>query len=310
MRWFLLVSMSALGLLACTPKSEPAAPAAPTALATYPSPTFLENLVTTADGALYFTNYTGKAVEVLRPDAPVAVFAQLDAYPVSILPLGEGYLVVAHGASFADGPAFIGTSKLLVLDASGKVTSTIPAPQAGFLNGMLAAADGSILIADSVKSQILRFDPASGALTTWFADPLLAPQTEPDFRPGANGLKATDGGLIVSSSAQKALYKIAIGPDSAPSGGLTPIVTDLPGADDFAPLPEGGFVVATHSDRVVRVGADGAISTITDDPRIRGNTAVALQGSGPDRRVVILGTGGFSEGLKGDAVVLAAPLPE
>ncbi|MDX2235885.1 MAG: hypothetical protein NW200_15400, partial [Hyphomonadaceae bacterium] len=124
-----------------------------------------------------------------------------------------------------------------------------------------------------------------------------------------NGLKRTDGALILSSSATRTLYQIALSPNGLPQGPMTPVVANLPGADDFAILPEGGYVVATHGDRVVRVGADGAVSTVTEDPRVRGSTAVALVGDGAARRLAILGTGGFSEGLGQPAVVLAVALP-
>jgi hypothetical protein len=52
------------------------------------------------------------------------------------------------------------------------------------------------------------------------------------------------------------------------------------------------------------------VSTLTDDPRIRGNTAVALRGAGAERAVIVLGTGGLSEGGKDPGVVLSVPLPE
>jgi hypothetical protein len=58
------------------------------------------------------------------------------------------------------------------------------------------------------------------------------------------------------------------------------------------------------------VDRDRRVTTITDDPRIRGNTAVALDGAGKSRRLIVLGTGGFSEGLGAPAVVLAVPLPQ
>jgi hypothetical protein len=94
-----------------------------------------------------------------------------------------------------------------------------------------------------------------------------------------------------------------------PAGPLEPVAEGLPGADDFAPLGEGGFIVTTHADRVVTIDATGAVATLTTDPRVRGSTAVAVMGDGADRRVIILGTGGFSEDAGEDAVVLAVPLP-
>lgn len=307
----LCAALLAFAVIACAPAGpeKTDAGAAPVALTTYPSPTFLENLSVAADGTILFTNYTGKSIERLPAGgAPAATFARLDVHPVSILPQGDGFLVAAHGTSFTQGPSFIGTGVLIALDANGAETGRTPAPDAGFLNGMVEAPDGAILIADSVKAQILRFDPATRALSVWFADPALAPGADP-FRPGANGLKIANGALIVSSSATRTLYQIALSPSGLPQGPLTPVIAELPGADDFVVLPEGGYAVATHADRVVKIGADGVTTLVTDDPRVRGSTAVALVGEGGARRLVVLGTGGFSEGLTEPAVVLGVSLP-
>ncbi len=301
----------ALATVACTPAPPPQAGAASASLelASYPAPTFLENLTVAAEGAILFTNYTGKSIERLPAGGgAAATFARLDVHPVSILPQGEGFLVAAHATPFTAGPSFLGTGVMVALDATGAEIARTPAPQAGFLNGMVEAPDGGVLIADSARAQILRFDPQTRAFSIWFADPVLAPNAEP-FLPGANGLKIDDGVLIVSSSATRKLYQIALSPNGLPQGPITPVDANLPGADDFAVLPEGGFVVATHGDRVVAVGADGIAKPITDDPRVRGSTAVALTGYGAERRLIVLGTGGFSEGLGQPAKVLAIPFP-
>jgi sugar lactone lactonase YvrE len=177
------------------------------------------------------------------------------------------------------------------------------------LNGMTRLDTGSILIADSVKGQVLRYDVASGTLSTWIADARLAPQTTPQFRPGANGVKVRGRDVLISSSAARKLFRVSLGADGRPAGDLA-VLFELPGADDFALLTDGGIVVTTHGDRVLKVTADGAQTVLTSDPRVLGNTAVAVTGAGKDRRAIVLGTGGFSEGGKADAAVVSIPLPE
>ena len=301
-----------IALCACapsTPAPEASAPVEPQALATYAAPTFLENLTVAADGSILFTNYTNRSIERAPADGGAAAsFAALDVHPISILPLADGYLVAGQATPFTQGAAAIGSGVLLFLDAQGAVSQRLPIPEVLFPNGMLSLSSDAVLIADSVGGQIVRLDLATRAISPWFADPVLAPQTTPNFLPGANGLKLQDGALIISSSATRTLYRLALGADGQPQGGLTPVVVNLPGADVFVVLPEGGFLVSTHGDRVVRVGADGAVSDLTTDARVRGNTALALIGEGERRRAVILGTGGFSEGLGQDAVVLSVPL--
>jgi len=300
--------VSALLVAGCQPKAARQEPAGEV-LASYPGPTFLENLYVAPDGAVFFTNYTARTVEMVRPGQPVRTFAQLDSHPVSLLPRGDGFLLAVHGVPFTDATALAGSGRILMLDKDGFVTEAVDAPDAGFLNGMALLPDGSALIADSVKAQILRFDPETGTLAPWFSDPRLAPAVEPRFLPGVNGLKIVGGVLWLTSSARKALFRLPLSPDGQPAGALEVMAENLPGADDFAPLPEGGFLLATHADRVVRISATGEVETFSADPRMLGSTAVALQGAGAERRAIVLGTGGFSEGGGADAVVLAVPAP-
>jgi len=286
------------------------AAAEPVALAVHAAPTFLENVAVLEDGTILYTDYTARAVRAVRPGEATRVFAEIGAHAVSVLPVAEGILVAAHGTPFTDGPSFLGTGLFVVLDRAGREVRRFPAPSVGFVNGIAALPDGTVLAADSAAGSILRVDVGAGAVETWFADPLLAPAPPPAFRPGANGLKPDGrGGVLVSSSARRAVYRIAVGPDGRPRGGPVPVAEDLPGADDFAVLADGGLVVATHGDRVVRTAPDGTWTTLTDDRRVLGSTAVAVFGAGPDRRAVVLGTGGFSDGAGEDAVVLSVPLP-
>ncbi|MDX2264723.1 MAG: hypothetical protein NW215_07105 [Hyphomicrobiales bacterium] len=278
-------------------------------LATYPAPTFLENLDVAPDGAIYVTNYTGRGVERIKPGEKPARFANLDAHPVSILVRKDGFLVTAHGLPFMGGPSFIGTGRLIRLDAKGAVISEKPVPEAGMLNGMTLAPNGAILIADSVNGQILSYDTEKNEVANWFSDPVLAPQTAPRFLPGANGLKIRDGVLHISSSAQSKLFRLRIAADGAAQGPLE-VAVETPGADDFAFLANGDVIMTTHSASVVKLDPAGRLHILTDDPRVQGNTAVAITGAGKDRKAIILGTGGFSEGGKADAAVVSVALPE
>ena len=246
---------------------------------------------------------------MIRPGTGSKRFVTLDAHPVSILALPDGFLVAAHSTPFTAGSSFIGSGRLLRLDKDGGVKSDQPVPDIFMLNGMARLDDGSILIADSVKSQILRYDVSSGVQSRWLADARLAPQQSPYFQPGANGVKVRRREVLISSSAARKLFRITIGVDGGPAGELT-VLFDLPGADDFALLPEGSVVMTTHGDRVLCLAANGQMTVLTSDPRVLGNTAVAVTGSGKDRRAIILGKRGFSEGGKADAAVVSVPLPE
>jgi sugar lactone lactonase YvrE len=277
-------------------------------LASYPGPTFLENLTVAEDSKIYVTNYSAKSVETISPEGVVATWARLDVHPVSIVATMDGFVVAAHARPFFGVSSFLGSGQLLFLDPDGTLREQRALPEVLFANGMIALEDGRLLIADSVGAQILIHDPATSTTGVWMADPAMAAQTDP-FRPGVNGLKMNGGDLLLSSSAGNSLFKVELDPNGEPASGLEEIARDLPGADDFLVLPEGGFIVATHGATIIQITSDGSFTTIFSDERIKGSTAVALLGTGAERQIIVTATGGFSEGLDEDAFVMAVDWP-
>jgi sugar lactone lactonase YvrE len=302
-----LASICTLG--ACTSAQQPA-PEARTScaaietLAAYPNGNFLENLIVESAGRVLFTSYFAKTIEAYDSGHPVH-FAALDVHPVSIAPLQNGYLVAAHGAAFNSGPAFTSTNQLLMLGRDGTVQRRIPVPDARFLNGMATAPDGAILIADAGLGAVWRFDPASGAVALWFSAPEMAPDPSgTDPRPGVNGIEILGATFLFSNSYRGALYRVALGSDGKPTGAIE-IVAKTGAIDDFAVAPGGVFYFATHEARILRVGADGALSTVLPEGA-DGSTAVALAGV---NALYVLTTGGLLEGGRAEAKLLRIALP-
>jgi hypothetical protein len=93
-----------------------AAAQAPDVLAEYPNGTFLENVTRSPNGALVFTSYFGKTIELIERGKPTRTLSTLPVHPVGIIRFGDGYLVSAHGAPFTSGPAFTQTQQILALD--------------------------------------------------------------------------------------------------------------------------------------------------------------------------------------------------
>lgn len=221
-----LIGLSALAVLtACKPatpevKADTApSPAVVETLASYPHGAFLENLVVAPDGAVYFTSYFAKALMLLRPGAQATEFAAVPAHPVGVLQTSDGFIVTAHGTPFTQGPAFLSSNEVLFLDAEGKVTRTIRAPEAKFLNGLVQVRPDLVLIADSVAGVIWALTPSTGALRTWMSDPALtADPASTEQRPAANGLKLHDGVLYISNSSRGAVYRQALTVDGQPQG--------------------------------------------------------------------------------------------
>jgi sugar lactone lactonase YvrE len=276
-----------------------------TTVASYPGPAFLENLSAGPDGALLFTSYLDRSLLAWTGAGAPMMLAALDVHPVGILSRETDVVVSAHGTAFTEGPAFTATNEMLVLRRDGAVVRRVAAPDALFLNGLVELAPDVVLVADSLAGRIWRFDPAGGALDAWLDDPLLA--VAPDAqgqRPAANGLKVQDGWLYVSNSSRGAIYRVRLD-GMEPAGGLEIFAATGP-VDDFAFLPDGSIAAATHGDKLIRVGLDGAVSDLLSEG-CDGCTSVAP--FGPDGRVVVLTTGGLLEGGTEPARVLDVAMP-
>ncbi len=302
--WRIAAALGALSMLtvgcARTPAPEGAAPQGPRVetLASYPHGAFLENLAVAEDGAIYVTSYFDRTLVALR-DGAAAPFATLPAHPVGVLKTADGFIVTAHRTPFTDAPAVLSSNEILILDAAGAVVRTVAAPDARFLNGLVAIAPDRILIADSIAGLIWSFTPSSGALSPWLTDPLLSVDaaTAPE-RPGANGLKLRDGALYISKSSRGAVYRLALTQDVAPDGALETVAAPGP-VDDFAFATDGAIIAATHGAQLLRIAADGAVSPVLETG-CDGCTSVAVV----DDALIVLTTGNLLEGGDAPARVL------
>ncbi len=265
-----------------------AAAPAPKVVAEYPG-AFLENLVALPDGRFVVTSYLDSRLLVGRGAGPFAALAMLPAHPVAIATMGSGYIVTAHGKSFTEGPGFLATNRILLLDGEGRVQREVPVPAAKFLNGIARHGSGW-LIADSIAATIWHFDPASGAVTAWLADPRLAGALATGGRPGANGLKWRDGALYVSNSAAGTIDRIAIAADGSAAGPPQPWLATGP-VDDFAFAADGSVYVTTHGDRLLQM-APGRPERVLLASGCESCTAVAIDGAA----LLVLTTGNRFEG--------------
>jgi hypothetical protein len=274
-------------------------------VASYPAGTFLENLAAAPGGKLLITSYFDRTL--LSWDgagAPVAL-ATLEFHPVGVLVREDGIVLTAHGKSFAEGPAFTQTNAFVILGPDGDMIRTIPVPDALFLNGLVEVAPGIILAADSLAGRIWQLDLASGAVTEWLADPLLA--TDPAATgqsPGANGLKIHDGWLYVSNSSRQALYRVGLDGATA-AGPLEPFAATGP-IDDFAFLADGTIAAASHGATLIGIDARGKVSTLLAEG-CDGCTSVLPFGPAGD--LVVLTTGNLLDGGTDEARIFALAAP-
>ena len=189
-------------LTACSPVTPPITQERSaydvTTRASFPHGAFLENLTASPEGEITFTSYFAKALmrfDSGNDDAPT-VFAELDTHPVGIIPVGDDFVVSAHRTPFTDAPAFMSSNELLIVGRDGRVRKRIPAPDARFLNGLVALPDGDVLVADSAAGVVWRLDLDTGSLVPWQRADAYAPDASVQpFRPGVNGLKLLGGAL-------------------------------------------------------------------------------------------------------------------
>lgn len=274
-------------------------------VASYPAGTFLENLAETPDGRLLVTSYFDRTLLAWDGAGAPVPLASLEVHPVGVLVRDDGIVLTAHGTSFAEGPAFTQTNAFVILGPDGQHLRTVPVPDAQFLNGLVEVTPGKILAADSLAGRIWQLDLVSGAVTEWLADPLLA--TDPAATgqsPGANGLKIHDGWLYVSNSSRQALYRVRL--DGATAAGPLEVFAATGPIDDFAFLPDGTIVAASHGASLIGIDRRGNVSTLLAEG-CDGCTSVLP--FGPAGELVVLTTGNLLDGGNEAARIFALAQP-
>lgn len=263
-------------------------------IAQYPHGQFLENNATAADGALLITSYVDRTILRWSGAGQPEPLSRLDVHPVGIVATGNRIVISAHGASFLEGPAFVRTNQMLVLDSAGRVVQRTAVPDARFLNGLVDLGADHVLVADSLAGVIWLYRPSTGAISEWLRAPELA--TDPsatDPRPGANGLKLRGDWLYVSNSSRGTIYRIRVA-DRTPEGALSVFARTGP-VDDFAFMPDGTIAATTHGARLIRVDPSGTVSSLLAS----GCDACTSVASLADGDLIVTTSGNLLEG--GDA---------
>ncbi|MBO9580081.1 MAG: hypothetical protein J7498_04245 [Sphingobium sp.] len=140
---------------------------------------------------------------------------------------------------------------------SGKGKVSLALPSDGFCNDITVAKDGTLYVADSNRSQILRWKPGT-ALADWFFDPRLADAAHDNG--GLDGIvMGPDGNLIVNNWRLNLLARVKIATDGSP-GGVTIIQTSRP-----LEVPDGMRIIdaSAASLRLAVAEGSGKVSVIT-----------------------------------------------
>ncbi|MEU1628498.1 hypothetical protein ABZ746_24905 [Streptomyces sp. NPDC020096] len=142
----------------------------------------------------------------------------------------------------------------------GKPERIAALPANGLPNGMaLDRRSGVLYIADSVLGTIWSVPTAGGAATAW----TTAPQLAFSSIAGANGLKIHNHAVWASNTDQGTIMRIPFLPGNHP-GPVQIRASGLTTVDDFAFTGAGDEILAAlnHTNTVVRIGPDGAQSTV------------------------------------------------
>jgi sugar lactone lactonase YvrE len=258
---------------------------APTKIvATWPKGSFAENIAVGANGDIFVTLHTDRAVVRVDPaTGAVTPFARFETPVAGLAFAADGSLIVSGGTP-GQRPGVIWR-----VAPDGSVSHVADLPEAAFLNGITPLGD-RFLVADSIGALIYAVDPQNGLVTTWLADPRLAP-ADASGTPGANGIKIFAGHAYISVTSSDAIYRAEISGESA--GPLAPYAERLR-ADDFAIDAAGALYIATHPARsLVRLAPDGRRTTLAGPEQgMVGATAVAFGRTAADRQAVYVTTTG------------------
>ncbi|MHB8340175.1 MAG: SMP-30/gluconolactonase/LRE family protein [Mycobacteriales bacterium] len=238
-----------------------------------------EGVAVTPDGTLYAGGEAGQIYRVDLADGQVRQVAAAGGFLLGLAADGDGFLYACNpglGLVQRIDPGSGGVSTWSA-GATGRVLCNPNMPvfdEAGNLyvsdSGTFHGADGCILLVDP-----------GGATTVWCEE-------SRDF---PNGMCLAGNALLVVESVPPALVRIPIRPDGGP--GRREVVAELPGTvpDGVALAADGSaFVFCYRPDRILRVGTDGTVAIVADDPE---GTVLAAPTNGVwlDGRLVVANLG-------------------
>jgi sugar lactone lactonase YvrE len=269
-------------------------------VASWPAPSFLENVAVGPDGSLFVTVYSHNRIDRFDPKTGTArPFAELPARPMGLAFDASGSLWVP-GSTMFEAPGYIWK-----VSAKGQVQLWTDLPEATFMNGCAIHPNGRELLAcESRSNRILSIDLREPQKwSVWLEDDLIGPG---DSRvPGANGIKVRGGHAYMTVSARHLIVRAPIRANGSP-GPVETVFHDVLG-DDFAFGESGTLYVTTHpAQSLVRIDPSGKRTTIGGpDQGMVGATACVF-GTGPDDKnaLYVSTDGGFivpHEGVVQDA---------
>lgn len=312
-------------------------------IATFPIGTFLENIAVRSNGTLLISDMTGGKVYYLDPSDPnpQSTLVEIHNFNGQKPTVGEnegsayGSGIVATAIvedSLVDDLFYViagqhGTSATWAVhtldfssfdprsNASFTVKKLIEVPDAIWLNGStMLPRSNTLLIAESLQSQLIAVHIPTLAVKVWLSDKLLGKITDRQPWPGANGVQFYNGKVFITNS-DRAIVLVAEldAEDEFKEDSLKIVAKDITG-DDLAFDTAGNAFIATNPAQTVAKFAElgtnleslnSGRETMLGGPDIRetaGPTAVAFGRGSPEeeRKLYVVTTGGLVVPVNGE----------
>ncbi len=202
----------------------------------------------------------------------------------------------------------------------GEATLWASHPDMVFPNGLAWDDKGALFVTDAAFGGVMKV-AADGTVTPWVQDDLLKGDPPACGEPadalaiGANGLVWTKDALLVASTDQGLIAKVAISPDGT-AGAVSvlagPDCENLAGVDGIVADTDGSIIGAVNrSNKLVRIGKDGSANVLFEGAPLDFPASVAFGGEGAERALYVtsFALGNFLSGGQANPAIVKVKLP-
>lgn len=188
-----------------------------------------------------------------------------------------------------------GSFTLWTLDlTAGHPNATLLAhfPGAQFLDGLAKFSDDLLLIADTVKGNILRFNTTSLEVSQAITHPSMLPASGQPLQIGVNGLNVLNEYIYYTSTTQAVYARVPVDETAAATGPVETIASGFT-YDGFVLFPDGTAYLSTNpQNEVIGISPEGDVRLVAGNMfaiDTAGSTVVTIS---QDRSVLYVATSG------------------
>lgn len=250
--------------------------------------TFLENILIGRKNRFYFSSFLDGTIYTQDLGKNPTPFAHIEGNPAGLAFTPQGDLIAVGNDRNQKGTVFH-------ISRRGEVTRTVQIEGAShFLNGITPVNDTTVLIADSHRGVIWRYNPETFTATLWLEHDLLEtplPETAAT-RIGVNGLEIFRDTLYAVNT--QAMKIIAIPLEENRAGEPRIYAENILG-DDLTFDTEGNLYLATHPyNSVVKITPTGDRVIIADQfDGVTGCTALKFGFGEQKNQLYVVTNGGI-----------------